>query len=452
MKDRKNIVVGLFVLGGLVLLSTLIVWFEGVGVLIRGGYIVSGHFPTARGVRPGKRVHRDGIEIGDVRVVEPSQPQRPGVWIRMRINPGEQVSQDVMLVAQLSTMGDLYLDFQTPAKVRGDWKAAGAANDSPGDHLVQCEFPEGVEIRIGHRVRLDGAVVGSVTDVLVDQDDRPHVAVQMRIDKAVAIPEQALLIAKETSGDEPLIEFQTVEKPPVYLPTDGTAEIEGYVKAPGLLPEELVKNLTELAAPRTLKDVDAKRGAPNLSTAMEQIDITARDFQERLALLDPVLKNLSDLTKPPPNEDLTRKNLWALLAEFQATAANIRDLTQPPETQAAERKNLWAVLKQFDDTAKAAQDLLKNPDSEFGKLLGSVRKSSDDLQKSIARADELLKKADALVSGVQEGKGTLGRLATDDELHRAMVALVENLEMLIDNTNRLMLQWRKEGILSKEGK
>jgi hypothetical protein len=32
------------------------------------------------------------------------------------------------------------------------------------------------------------------------------------------------------------------------------------------------------------------------------------------------------------------------------------------------------------------------------------------------------------------------------------VALVENLETLIDNTNRLMLQWRKEGILSKEGK
>lgn len=483
MNDRKNIVVGLFVLGGLVILGTLIVWFEGVGVLIRGGYVVSGHFPSARGVRPGKRIHRDGIEIGDVRVVEPSGPARPGVWIRMRINPGERIPSDALLVSQQSAMGDLFLDFQTPARIRGAWKPAGEASDGSGDRLIRCEFPAGVDIRIGHRVRLEGNEVGRVVDVLPRPNDQPHLAVEMRVAKGVQIPEQAILIAKQTAVGDPLIEFLGQEPQPAYLPTDGTAEVEGHIMPPSLLPDELVRNLTELAEPRTLRDVDEKRRAPNLSTAMEQIDITARSFQERLALLDPVVKNLAaltqppedpaarkqnlwaalaefqaasrnlkDLTQPPEGQADTSQNLWAVLAEFRAAAANLKDLTQPPEGQPAQRRNLWAVLAQLDETIKAAQDQIKNPESEFGKLLASTRRSSEELQKAIARADALLQKTDALVTGVEQGKGTLGKLVTDDELHRALVALAENLEVLIDNTNRLMTTWRREGILSKEGK
>ena len=71
MNDRKHVVVGLFVLGGFVLLGILIIWFEGVSHLVRGGYVVRGHLPSAKGVRAGKRVHLDGIEIGDVTDINP---------------------------------------------------------------------------------------------------------------------------------------------------------------------------------------------------------------------------------------------------------------------------------------------------------------------------------------------------------------------------------------------
>jgi len=102
----------------------------------------------------------------------------------------------------------------------------------------------GVDIRIGHRVRLEGNEVGSVVDALPQPNDQPHVVVDMRVRKGVEIPEKAVLIAKQTAGGDPLIEFLGQEPQPSYLPMDGTAEVEGHIMAPSLLPEELVKNLT----------------------------------------------------------------------------------------------------------------------------------------------------------------------------------------------------------------
>ena len=74
MNDRKHIIVGLFVLGGLILLGTLIVWFKGVSVMFSGGYVVSTHTSSAEGIRASKRVHMDGIDVGEIIEVVSSQP------------------------------------------------------------------------------------------------------------------------------------------------------------------------------------------------------------------------------------------------------------------------------------------------------------------------------------------------------------------------------------------
>jgi len=126
VNDRKHVVVGLFVLAGLILLGVMIVWFEGVSDLIRGGYHVRIHLPTAMGVRGGKRVHMDGIEIGDVLSVASSQPAEPGVWVTARINPEVRIPRNARFVAQRSMTGDIYLDFQTGEKPEGQVPTDGS--------------------------------------------------------------------------------------------------------------------------------------------------------------------------------------------------------------------------------------------------------------------------------------------------------------------------------------
>jgi len=357
MNEKRSTIVGLFVLVGAALLGVMIFWFGQVAFLIRGGYVVHGHLPSAVGVRAGKRVHMDGIDCGEVQNVRTSQPQKAGVWVDMHINRGMLIPTDAAFVAQQSTIGDLYLDFQTTLK-----KPPEAAPAPPA-------------------------------------------------------PPPA---------------------PPSFMPTDGTAYIEGRVVAPSLLPEELVAdvrkglstlkalepvaaNIQKLTEPRTLKDVEA--GQPrNVCTMIEQFEITGKKLQDQL--------------------DKKDSSFNTLLADADLSA------------------------KKLQETLDAAKKTLAAADETFKKLGAKTDTLADDLTKGAGDARDLIKKLDKAVEGatatmnavnrtfenINKGQGTLGKLATDDELHRALTTLLEDLQSVADNADRLIIMWRKEGFMAKEGK
>jgi len=346
VNDRKHILVGLFVLGGFVLLGTLIIWFEGVSHLIRGGYLVRGHLASAQGIRPGKRVHLDGIEVGDVLEVTSSQPDRPGVWVHMRIRPEVRIPRGAAFVAQQSTVGDIYLDFRSP------------------DHIAD------------------------------------------------------------------------------YLATDGSAEVDGTIKGPALLPEDLMADF--------------------------------RAAMSKFERLDTILANVAELTEPRTPQDVEagkRQNLWTFLAEFEETGRTLRRQLKGEDTEAglgrllaqaaAAAEDLRKTLEAARKTLAQAQTALARLDqagktfSEAGKKADALLTKGDaliaQLGKTADQADALLKNLNGAVADLRAGKGTLGRLLTDDQLHRALVTLIENLHQMTDNADRLITLWRKEGILAKEG-
>ena len=345
MNDRKHVVVGLFVLAGLILLGLMIVWFEGVSGLIRGGYVVRAHLSSAMGVRGGKRVHMDGIEIGDVAEVASSQPAEPGVWVHMRINPEVRIPRNARFVAQQSMTGDLYLDFQTN------------------------------------------------------------------------------------------------EKPEGQLATDGSARVRGRIAAPGLLPEDL----------------------------MQDFRLAMQQFKN----LDAILANVHELTEPRTLDDLEagkRKNLWTAIAQFENTTKTVQDELAKPDSRLGRLLTQAAgAAEELRTTLKRARDTLEQADKSFaavadtgktfaetGKKAEALLAKGDALMAQLAKdadaANTLLANLNAAVTDLREGKGTAGKLLTDDELHRALVTLVENLRQMTDNADRLFTMWRKEGVLSKEGK
>lgn len=127
MNDKRHVIVGLFVLGGLILFGVMVVWFQGVALLLRGGYEVRGHLPSSIGVRAGKRVHQDGVEVGEVRDVVSSLPERPGVWVVMKVEPAADIPEEAKFIAQQTAVGDVFLDFQTATQPAGYLAKDGAA-------------------------------------------------------------------------------------------------------------------------------------------------------------------------------------------------------------------------------------------------------------------------------------------------------------------------------------
>jgi phospholipid/cholesterol/gamma-HCH transport system substrate-binding protein len=143
VNNAKHVVVGLFVIVGLVLLGTMIVWFEGVSFLVRGGYTVTAHMEDGMGIRDGKRVNLDGIEVGEVRAVATSQPERQGVWITILIKKEITIPANSTFIAQQTTIGDVYLNFQTKGKREGALPMDGTARVE-GISKTPSILPEGL--------------------------------------------------------------------------------------------------------------------------------------------------------------------------------------------------------------------------------------------------------------------------------------------------------------------
>jgi phospholipid/cholesterol/gamma-HCH transport system substrate-binding protein len=396
MYEKRSIIVGVFVLVGGVLLAVMIFWFGQVAFFIRGGYIVHGHLPSAVGVRAGKRVHMDGIDCGEVQDVRTSQPRRPGVWVDMHISPGVSIPADAAFVAQQSTIGDLYLDFQTPVK------------QAP-EALMQAAEQLGVQFR---KDRF------GLWHILPSEEQWPPPAWQFNI------------VSQPFWGGNPI--------PPLTLSTDGTARVVGRVVAPSLLPEELVAdvrkglstlkalepvavNIQKLTEPRTLKDVEA--GQPrNFCTMIEQFEVTGRLLQAQL--------------------DQKDSNLNKLLVDADLSAQKLQE-----------------ALDTTKKTLAAAESTLKTVGAKTGEVADRLGKTADKADDVMGRLGKAVDGATATMNSINQtfekinkGEGTLGKLATDPELYRALTTLLENLQDVADNADRVLTLWREQGIFAKEGK
>ena len=172
------------------------------------------------------------------------------------------------------------------------------------------------------------------------------------------------------------------------------------------------------------KDGDTLAGAFKLSmmnSLSSQVGPVKDQLQVVLKRVDSLMVNASSITDAQ-NQAMIR----SLLANLNQTVASFE--TTSRQTNALLANNDPRVQKVLDN-ANLATISAKSAIDKYGRVAEEVdvKKLNNTIDKLSLTADKL----NSVIAGIQNGEGSLGKLAKDEELYRNLNASSENLNKLI---------------------
>ena len=177
MKSNRETTVGLFLLAGIAIICTLILFFGEVGDLFKPTYNLTVTFENASGLLKGSDVYLAGALIGKVTTDPQPIPDTQQVKVELKINSSVQIRSNAQFVIGSSgLLGDMFVEVRphiyppnTPDEKRPDYltngaEIAGATNPSLNDLAIGAEP---LIKRANHiAAQLDDMITRLNTDVL----------------------------------------------------------------------------------------------------------------------------------------------------------------------------------------------------------------------------------------------------------------------------------------------
>lgn len=121
------------------------------------------------------------------------------------------------------------------------------------------------------------------------------------------------------------------------------------------------------------------------------------------------------------------------------TLRNLNQLTQTLQAMldankqavAATLSNLEAVSRGANNTVGNLNQIAAENREPIRKAIASVNETSLQLQSAIKQTDTTVSRLDAMLVGLQQGRGSLGKLMVDDSLYRELKATVAQVDSLV---------------------
>jgi len=125
-KQRTEMLVGLFVFFGLLVMGFLILQFGRISERIRDNYLLVVDVPDATGIRKGVPVRLGGASLGYVSAPPTLKPDFSGLRLEVRIFEGMKIPRGSQFsVATSGMMGDTYISVALPEVSTGEFYQAG---------------------------------------------------------------------------------------------------------------------------------------------------------------------------------------------------------------------------------------------------------------------------------------------------------------------------------------
>jgi phospholipid/cholesterol/gamma-HCH transport system substrate-binding protein len=177
---------------------------------------------------------------------------------------------------------------------------------------------------------------------------------------------------------------------------------------------------------QTAKDGDTLRGAFKLGTLgslSSQVGPVKDQLQVVLHRVDSLMTNANQLVDAQNRQEikLLLANLNKTVAALQTTAGSVNSLVGHNDPK---------LQKVLDDASLTMQSGKVTLD-KYGNLAESI--DTKKLNATIANLDATVGQLNNVVSGIDRGEGTLGKIMKDDQLYNNLNAASNNLNALIED-------------------
>lgn len=188
----------------------------------------------------------------------------------------------------------------------------------------------------------------------------------------------------------------------------------------------------------------------------EVADGATLEASEKLGLTDELAKQIEPL----------KDKVVKLLDNANAMLENINQVLDASSKEHLRNSlaNLDATIASFKSTATNANDLVVENKSKISGTLSNAEKASanlnkltDDLAKAnlketIAKLDATLANVNTMVSDMQSGKGTMGKLMKDDKLYTNFTKTSKELELLLQDLRLNPTRYVNVSLFGKKNK
>jgi ABC-type transporter Mla subunit MlaD len=402
MNDRgMRLGIGLFVLGALVLLGTLIVMFGSLPTYFKRSNLYTVRFVDAPGVGPGTPVRRSGVRIGEVQDVV-LDDERGIVRVRIAIDPRYTLRRNEQPTLNIGLLGsDVSIDFVPVAAEEG--QAVDRSVLEPGSEIVGVR-PANVNTLLNR--------ASEVAPTAQDTLNEIRRSLQ-RLERISPLAEETMReyrdLAKDARREIPNLERTNQEYQ--NLARDIRRNIPTLERTNQEV-QDLAKEVRK-ALPGVQRNLDDFGAASrNWSKLGERLDVWAQGNLENLTkAVDNLNAALSRIVNVLSEENV--RNLNAILKNTSTASQRFNNIT----------RNLDSILEDSRPVPKHMSDTLSRMDAAmddlrktFAPYTARSESTSRNLDESMAKLNRMLTDLSGL-KNVLDQDGTVQRLLKDPSLY-----------------------------------
>jgi len=408
---RAPVLVGLLVVGVIFSFIWLASLMQTADFAGPDSYLVYAIFDDVTGLAEGSTVTMVGIPVGKIDSVERHDTEE-GIRARVGIRLSKDVALYTGVVGPDGRLKGAASVERKQASILGDFLLAvspGAFGDLLADEdqipiVVGLSGLEAVLEQIGQASKL----IPRLERILVNVEE-------ISGGLAAAIGgEGGRQDLKEIVGNLKEISSETKEL------AAGTRNISSEIEA-------LVQDgtFTRIAANVEEATVDARE----IAQTLQQI-VAAGDVQVLVANLSETAKQFNNMGIQLNN--LVNKEISPRLVQLDRIFRNFERFSKSVATLTDESSStISETLHNFKDFSAQAISLIQRGQGEVETALGSVKGTLLSAQLSLQKLDETIDNVRAISANLRDGKGTFGRLLTDDRL-------VEEVEEIVQDTKEFV--------------